>query len=51
MNHRQDRWGGSLENRMRFPLLVIEKIRKAAPKVLIEYRMFGSELIEGGLYD
>ncbi len=48
MNHRTDKWGGSLENRMRFPLLVIEKIRKAAPNVLIEFRMSGSELIEGG---
>lgn len=48
MNHRTDKWGGSLENRMRFPLLVIEKIRKAAPKVLIEFRMSGSEIIKGG---
>lgn len=49
MNHRTDRWGGSLENRMRFPLLVIEKIReKCGPKLLIEFRMSGSELIDGG---
>ena len=49
MNHRADRWGGSLENRMRFPLLVIEKIRKACgEKLLIEFRMSGSEVIEGG---
>lgn len=49
MNRRTDRWGGSLENRMRFPLLVIEKIRKACgSRMLIEYRMSGSELIEGG---
>lgn len=49
MNHRTDKWGGSLENRMRFPLLVIEKIRKACGnKMLIEYRMSGSEIIEGG---
>lgn len=49
MNHRTDKWGGSLENRMRFPLLVIEKIRKACENnMLIEYRMSGSEIIEGG---
>lgn len=49
MNRRTDKWGGSLENRMRFPLLVIEKIRKACGnKMLIEYRMSGSEIIEGG---
>lgn len=49
MNHRTDKWGGSLENRMRFPLLVIDKIRKACGnRMLIEYRMSGSEIIEGG---
>lgn len=49
MNHRTDKWGGSLENRMRFSLLVIEKIRKACKNnMLIEYRMSGSEIIEGG---
>ncbi len=49
MNHRTDRWGGNLENRMRFPLLVIEKVREAVgPHFPIEYRMSGAELIEGG---
>ncbi len=49
MNRRTDRWGGSLENRMRFPLLVIEKIREACgPAFPIEYRMSGAELVEGG---
>jgi 2,4-dienoyl-CoA reductase-like NADH-dependent reductase (Old Yellow Enzyme family) len=28
-NKRKDKYGGSLENRMRFPLLVLEKVRKA----------------------
>ena len=48
MNHRIDRWGGSLENRMRFPLLVIEKIRKACGNYPIEFRMSGAEMIQGG---
>ena len=49
MNHRTDKWGGSLENRMRFPLLVVEKVRAAVgPNFPIEYRMSGAELIEGG---
>ena len=49
MNHRTDRWGGSLENRMRFPLLVIEKVRQAVgPRFPIEFRMSGAELVEGG---
>ncbi len=50
MNHRTDQWGGSLENRMRFPLLVIEKVREAVgPHFPIEFRMSGAELIQGRL--
>lgn len=50
-NKRTDRWGGSLENRMRFSLLVIEKVREAVgPDFPIEFRMSGSECIPGG-YD
>lgn len=49
MNHRKDKWGGSLENRMRFPLLVIEKIREEVGYDFpIEYRMSGAELTQGG---
>ncbi len=28
-NQRQDRWGGSLENRLRLPVLILEKVRSA----------------------
>ena len=50
-NKRDDKWGGSLENRMRFPLLVIEKVRAAVGRrVPIEVRISGSERVEGG-YD
>lgn len=49
MNHRTDRWGGSLENRMRFPLLVIEKVREAVGvNFPIEFRMSGAELTKDG---
>lgn len=48
-NKRTDRFGGSLENRARFPLMVIDAVRQAVgPKFPIEYRV-GLELIEGGL--
>ncbi len=44
VNNRTDKWGGSLENRMRLPLAVVEAIRKAVgPKFPIEFRMSGSE--------
>ena len=49
MNHRTDRWSGSLENRMRFSLLVIEKVREAVgPDFPIEFRMSGAEFTKGG---
>ena len=49
-NKRTDRFGGSLENRARFALMVIENIRrKCGPDFPIEFRMSGSELTEGGL--
>ena len=50
-NKRTDKWGGSRENRMRFPLLVIEKVREAVGEGFpIEYRLSGAEYVEGG-YD
>ena len=48
-NHRTDKWGGSLENRMRFCLLVIDKIRAAVGRQFpIEIRISGTEYAEGG---
>jgi len=50
-NHRTDRFGGSRENRMRFPLMVLDSIRAAVgPGFPIEFRMSGAEFTEGG-YD
>ena len=43
-NHRGDCWGGSLENRMRLPLAIIEAIRRRCGNDFpIEFRMSGSE--------
>ena len=48
-NTRTDEFGGSLENRAKFPLMVIERVRKAVgPKFPIEYRI-GPEIAPGGL--
>ena len=48
-NHRTDRWGGSLENRMRFCLLVIEKVRAAVGRQMpIDIRISGTEYLEDG---
>ncbi|MBI2867590.1 MAG: hypothetical protein HYX97_04570, partial [Chloroflexi bacterium] len=49
-NKRTDKYGGSLENRMRFVVEVIEAVRKAVgPDFPVGLRMPGNELVEGGL--
>ena len=49
-NKRADRWGGSLENRARFAIEVLDRIRKKCGKdFVIEYRISGDELAEGGM--
>ena len=48
-NKRTDKWGGSLENRLRFLNLVVDKVRAAVgPRFPIDIRISGSERIEGG---
>jgi 2,4-dienoyl-CoA reductase-like NADH-dependent reductase (Old Yellow Enzyme family)/thioredoxin reductase len=49
-NHRTDRYGGSLENRARFPLEVLAAVRRiTGPAFPIGYRISAEEYIEGGL--
>ncbi|MGZ5279316.1 MAG: NADH:flavin oxidoreductase/NADH oxidase [Pseudobdellovibrionaceae bacterium] len=48
-NQRQDRYGGSLENRMRFPLQVFDKVRAAWPADLpVFVRISATDWVEGG---
>lgn len=48
-NKRTDEFGGSYENRARFPRLVVEAVRKAVGKwVPISFRLSADEFIEGG---
>lgn len=50
-NHREDEYGGSLENRLRFVREIIQAVREGVgPGFPIELRMSGSEFFEGG-YD
>lgn len=50
-NKREDEYGGSLENRVRFAREILAAIRvEVGPRFPIELRMSGSELFEGG-YD
>ncbi len=48
-NHRQDNYGGVLENRMRFPLEVIQAVKEAMPaEKLLMIRLSAVEYVEGG---
>lgn len=50
-NFRKDKYGGSLENRARFPIMVLDRIReKVGEDFLIELRISGDERIEGGMH-
>ncbi|MDR0861455.1 MAG: FAD-dependent oxidoreductase [Oscillospiraceae bacterium] len=51
VNTRRDKWGGTLENRMRFPLAVLEAVRHAVGAGFpIEIRISGTEVTPRG-YD
>ena len=44
INKRTDEFGGSLENRMRFPLMILKRIRdRVGPKKVVSIRLSGSE--------
>ncbi|HBO92316.1 MAG TPA: NADPH-dependent 2,4-dienoyl-CoA reductase, partial [Gammaproteobacteria bacterium] len=48
-NQRTDKWGGSAENRMRFPLEVVRAVRNAVgPNFIIIYRISLMDLVDGG---
>ncbi|MCI5760574.1 MAG: FAD-dependent oxidoreductase [Eubacterium sp.] len=48
-NHRTDEYGGSLENRTRFAVEVLQSVREAVgPFFPVEFRMSGAEFTEGG---
>lgn len=49
-NRRTDQWGGSLENRMRFPLAALEAIRRGIGKDrILGIKLTVDEYIEGGI--
>jgi len=48
-NHRDDEWGGTFENRIRFPVEIVRRTREAlGPKSIIIYRLSMLDLVEGG---
>ena len=50
-NKRTDKYGGSLENRARFAIEVVEKTRElCGPNFVIDYRISADEIIEDGMH-
>ena len=48
-NQRSDGWGGSYENRMRFPVEIVRRVRERVGKdFIIIYRLSMLDLVEGG---
>ncbi|MBR7800353.1 NADPH-dependent 2,4-dienoyl-CoA reductase [Undibacterium fentianense] len=48
-NQRTDRWGGSIENRMRLPVEIVRRVRAAVgERFIIMYRHSILDLVEGG---
>jgi 2,4-dienoyl-CoA reductase (NADPH2) len=48
-NHRTDDWGGSFENRIRFPLEIVRRIReKVGPNFILIYRLSMLDLVDDG---
>ncbi|MEU3028678.1 FAD-dependent oxidoreductase [Streptomyces incarnatus] len=48
-NHRTDRWGGSYENRTRFPVEIVRRVREAVGEdFIIVYRLSMLDLVPGG---
>ncbi|MEY2883136.1 MAG: 2,4-dienoyl-CoA reductase [Pseudomonadota bacterium] len=49
-NLRNDMWGGSFENRMRFPLEVVRRVRAAVgPEFILIFRIAAMDMLQGGM--
>ncbi|MGN1344742.1 MAG: FAD-dependent oxidoreductase [Traorella sp.] len=49
-NTRTDEYGGCIENRIKFPTMIVDKVREAVgPDFMLDMRISGDEHIEGGL--
>ncbi|MEK8030228.1 NADPH-dependent 2,4-dienoyl-CoA reductase [Ideonella sp. DXS29W] len=48
-NHRSDEWGGSYEQRIRFPIEIVRRVReRVGPNFILIYRLSMLDLVEGG---
>uniref|UniRef100_UPI00196238B0 2,4-dienoyl-CoA reductase FMN-binding domain-containing protein n=1 Tax=Burkholderia sp. LMG 13014 TaxID=2709306 RepID=UPI00196238B0 len=48
-NHRDDAWGGAYENRIRFPVEIVRRVReRVGTNFIVIYRLSMLDLVEGG---
>ncbi|MBZ9671095.1 NADH:flavin oxidoreductase/NADH oxidase [Mesorhizobium sp. B2-1-8] len=47
-NQRTDRWGGSLENRMRLVVEIARAVKKAVPRLMLGARLSVKDWVDGG---
>ncbi|MBN3839665.1 NADPH-dependent 2,4-dienoyl-CoA reductase [Burkholderia sp. Ac-20349] len=48
-NHRDDAWGGAYENRIRFPVEIVRRVReRVGMNFIVIYRLSMLDLVEGG---
>ncbi len=49
-NKRNDQYGGNFENRIKFPTMIVDKVREAVgPDFMLDMRISGDEHLEGGM--
>jgi 2,4-dienoyl-CoA reductase (NADPH2) len=49
-NQRTDQWGGNFENRMRFPVEVVRRVREAVgPDFIVVFRIAAMDMLQGGM--
>ena len=49
-NQRSDRWGGSYQNRMRFPIEVVRRVRAAVgDDFIVIFRIAAMDMLQGGM--
>ena len=49
-NKRKDEYGGSFENRIKFPMMIVDRVRQAVGRdYMLDMRISGEEHIEGGM--
>ena len=49
-NRRTDKWGGSYENRMRFPVEIARRVREAVgPDFIVVFRIAAMDMLQGGM--